>query len=268
MIYTDQLMREVRLHQPPSRIVSLVPSITELLSDLELDEAIAGITKFCIHPEHIFRSRLRVGGTKKVDHEKIIQLNPDLILANKEENTKDDIESLEKNYPVWISDVNSLEDALEMIRSIGDITARREQAEAMNDSISNKFKALRPLNGARVLYLIWKDPYMAAGANTFIDDMLKWCGFSNILHDKLRYPEISITELNELHPDVVLLSSEPYPFNEKHITEMSEVFPDSKIITVDGTYFSWYGSRLLDAPEYFDSLLTQLRFSQKVNPAV
>src|SRR5688572_17070670 len=220
MIYTDQLMREVRLQEPPSRIISLVPSITELLSDLGLDDAIAGITKFCIHPTHIFRTKPRVGGTKKVDHEKIHKLEPDLIIANKEENIRSDIGLLEKKYPVWVSEVNSLQDALEMISGIGDITGKSEKAESLNKSILSQFKTIKPLTGTSVLYLIWKSPYMAAGNNTFINAMLESCGFTNILGEKTRYPELQGADLNQLHPDVVMLSSEPFPFKEKHISEL------------------------------------------------
>ncbi len=266
MIFTDQLMREVRLQKPPSRIVSLVPSITELLSDLGLDNAIAGITKFCVHPEHIFHSKPRVGGTKKVDHEKIHKLEPDLIIANKEENIRADIELLEKKYPVWISDVKTLRDAVEMISGIGTITGKSEIAESLNKSIISQFQTIKPLTGTSVLYLIWKKPYMAAGNDTFINAMLESCGLNNFLDKKIRYPELTGKDIEQLHPEVVMLSSEPYPFSEKHINELSAVFPSSKIIVVDGTYFSWYGSRLEKAPEYFNALLTRIRFFKKQIP--
>ena len=261
-------MREVRIQQPPSRIVSLVPSITELLSDLGLDNEIAGITKFCIHPEHIFRSKTRVGGTKKVDHEKIKQLQPDLILANKEENTKEDVEALAALYPVWISDVQTLDDAISMIEGIGSLTGKSENAEQINASIRKNFATLNPVNNVSVLYLIWKNPYMAAAGDTFIDAMLHLCGFSNVLQNSTRYPEITAEELQGMEPDVVLLSSEPYPFQEKHVQEISSILPSAKVITVDGTYFSWYGSRLQFAPEYFNSVLNKLHFSNSKNTAV
>lgn len=261
-------MREVRLQQPPSRIISLVPSITELLSDLGLDDSIAGITKFCIYPEHIFRTKTRVGGTKKVNIEKIKQLNPDLIIANKEENTKSDIETLEKEFPVWVSNVQSLDDAIEMIENIGSLTGKVSSAQFINNKIRSVFQKHKPLKEVSALYLIWKKPYMAAGGDTFINTMMNHCGFNNVISEKSRYPEISEEQMHTLNPEVVLLSSEPYPFSEKHLQEMRTLFSSSKIILVDGTYFSWYGSRLQHAPEYFNSVLDKFHFSNTKNTAV
>ncbi len=172
MIHIDQTMREVRLHKPVSRIVCLVPSITELLSDLGLDDRIAGITKFCIHPEHLFRDKTKVGGTKNVNHEKVKALQPDLIIANKEENTKKDIELLEKDFPVWISDISNYEEALSMIHDIGLLTDTSSKAELLIENIRTTFQGIQQFNNTSVLYLIWKNPYMAAGKNTFIDNML------------------------------------------------------------------------------------------------
>ena len=261
-------MREVRLQQPPSRIVSLVPSITELLSDLGLDDSIAGITKFCIYPERVFRSKTRVGGTKKVAIEKIRSLKPDLIIANKEENIRTEIETLATEFPVWVSDVQNLEDALEMISGIGSITGKTDQAQQLNEIIATAFKKLQPVQEINALYLVWRDPYMAAGGDTFINSMLSTCGFTNLLSARMRYPEITLSEMKELKPELVLLSSEPYPFREKHVPELEAIFPSANIQTVDGTYFSWYGSRLQHAPGYFNTLLSQFNFQIKKNTAV
>src|SRR4051812_11307667 len=119
--FTDQMGNAVELEGPPSRIVSLVPSQTELLFYLGLDKEVAGITKFCIHPAEMFHSKPRVGGTKKYDFEKIRQLAPDLIIGNKEENEQKQVEELQKLYPVWMSDIRNLADALQMIRSVGEL---------------------------------------------------------------------------------------------------------------------------------------------------
>lgn len=258
---TDQTGETVRLPKRPDRIVSTVPSQTELLSDLGLDDKIAGITKFCIHPEHIFRSKVRVGGTKSLNIEKIRSLSPELIIANKEENLKEEIEALKEICPVYISDIKTLEDSLVMIGDIGKMTGTEEKAAAMKRKIREDFSNLSgqcsSFRKLSVLYLIWKGPWMAAGSETFIDDLLHICGLSNVLAQE-RYPELNDHDIQELKPEVVLLSSEPYPFKEKHIDELKHLLPDSRIILADGEMFSWYGSRLLKAPAYLAKLLHSL----------
>lgn len=239
---------------PPRRIVSIVPSQTELLADLGLDNQVVGVTKFCVHPEKWFQEKPRIGGTKTLNLEKIAALKPDLIIGNKEENQQEQIETLAKRYPVWMSDIVSLQDALAMIREIGLLTDRKEEAIAMASTIESSFENLadifteRPLSAA---YLIWRKPYMAVGSGTFVHEMLGFAGFRNIFAHKARYPETSLAELAETQPQVVLLSSEPYPFAQKHVAELQAVCPNSKIILVDGEMFSWYGSRLKIAPDYF-----------------
>ncbi|MBG9378690.1 ABC transporter substrate-binding protein [Panacibacter sp. DH6] len=256
----DQLQRIVTLvHHPPRSIVSLVPSQTELLFDLGLDKEVAGITKFCVHPEQWFRQKQRVGGTKNVDIAKVKALQPDLIIANKEENVKEQVEALSAFAPVWISDVNTLVDALAMINTIGAITARETRAAEITTRISQFFK--QPVGNdrkIRVCYLIWKDPYMTVGGDTFISDMLAYCGFENVCVAKNRYPVITVAEIKDLNPAVVLLSSEPFPFKEKHIDELKHVLPGVKVMLADGEMFSWYGSRLLYAADYFRKLRTVL----------
>lgn len=243
----------------PKRIVSLVPSQTELLYSLGLEEQTAGITKFCIHPPEWFKSKTRVGGTKAVKMNIIQQLNPDLIIANKEENVKEQVEQLAGNYPVWITDVNNLADALQMIHDVGELTGKQSQATLLSDEISMRFEELIQLQTSnlkpKTAYLIWQKPYMAAGGDTFINDMLSRCGFANIFAHRKRYPEISISELQTANCKLLLLSSEPYPFKQKHIDELAAQLPGCKIILADGEYFSWYGSRLLEAPAYFKELI-------------
>ncbi len=261
MIYpvtiTDQLNRKVSFDKAPLRIISLVPSITELLADLGLENNIAGITKFCIHPKHIFKSRERVGGTKKVDFNKIYALQPDLIIANKEENTREIVETLEKQFPVWVSDVKTLKDANEMILELGKITGTHELAEQISNKITTGFKSIQPLNNLTTLYLIWRNPYMAAGSGTFINRMMKYCGMKNVITSK-RYPEVSHESIKKMSPELVLLSSEPYPFRKKHIDEIQSLVPGALVILADGGYFSWYGSRLIASPGYFNKLLTSV----------
>lgn len=255
----DQTGYTVRFNYPPKRIISLVPSQTELLMDLGLEEEIAGITKFCIHPEKVFRSKPRVGGTKTINMSRIKALDPDLIIANKEENEKEQILELRKHYPVWTSEIYDLEGSIDMILRIGEITAAREKSIKIVSQITEEFNkletyctALKPL---RTVYLIWRKPWMAAGKQTFINHLLKLCNYQNILLDyDSRYPSFQLEELENLNPELFILSSEPYPFKEKHLAEISEVYPHAKVLLADGELFSWYGSRLLKAPEYLQHL--------------
>ncbi|HYF31307.1 MAG TPA: helical backbone metal receptor [Chitinophagaceae bacterium] len=259
-LFTDQTGRSIILQAPPSRIVSLVPSQTELLHYLGLEEEVVGITKFCVHPEQWFRSKTRVGGTKQLHIDTIRQLQPDLIIANKEENVQEQVETLSKDFPVWISDINNLDHAYEMIACIGSMLQKTTAAAALIDDIRNEFDLLaqalpkncEPLQAA---YLIWKDPYMTVGHDTFIHDMMVRCGFENIFADKTRYPTTTIEELQSAGCEVLLLSSEPFPFAQKHVDELQQHLPATRIMLVDGEMFSWYGSRLLQAPAYFRNFI-------------
>ncbi len=256
--FTDQIGHIITLDSPPQRIISLVPSQTELLASLGLEEEVVGITKFCIHPDEWFRSKTRVGGTKNVNFSKIEQLNPDLIICNKEENKEIEVRQLMEKYPVWTSDIHSLDDAMDMIHSLGEITGKLNEAQKLTLKIRDGFEEFSKskMSSLRALYLIWKDPYMAAGKGTFIDSMLTKCNFINVCDTSLsRYPELSAEQIKDLNPQVILLSSEPYPFAEKHLAEFSLYFPGILSVLTDGEYFSWYGSRLLNAPEYYKSFI-------------
>ncbi|MCS3800373.1 helical backbone metal receptor [Niastella sp. OAS944] len=256
-VYTDQLGRWVTVPASPRSIVSLVPSITELLYTLQLDNEVTGITKFCVHPESWFRQKTRVGGTKNIKIEAIHALQPDLIIANKEENVKEQVEELAKHYPVWMTDVNGLEDALEMIEQIGRITNRLNNALHLLSQINTAFASLKPMaTKQKAGYLIWRNPYMTIGNDTFIHDMLLRCGLTNSFANSTRYPTIDTWQLKQC--DLLLLSSEPFPFQQKHINELQPHLPNTKIVLVDGEMFSWYGSRLLNAPAYFNTLLQSI----------
>jgi ABC-type Fe3+-hydroxamate transport system substrate-binding protein len=261
--FTDQLNREVTINYPPKRIISLVPSQTELLFELGLKEEIVGITKFCVHPAAQFKSKTKVGGTKKLDIELIRNLKPDLIIANKEENTQENIELLSAEFPVWISDVASLGEAMKMISQVGELVDRQPEAAYLNHLINAGFTDLQTLAlqqgiDKKVAYLIWKDPYMTAGRDTFINDILMKIGLSNITKES-RYPEIDLEELAIMKPDLIFLSSEPYPFNEKHTEELKKAVPGVEIMLIDGEMFSWYGSRLVKAVQYHFQLQPKLK---------
>lgn len=253
----DQMNMVIRLESFPRWIISLVPSQTELLYELGLEDEVVGITKFCIHPDSWFHGKTRVGGTKTISIDKVSELRPDLIIGNKEENTQADIEQLREIAPVWMSDIDTLEHALEMILEIGRITGRENESVRLADSIQQKFSTLAQTITKKwtCLYFMWKDPYFTVGKNTFIDAMIQHCGGIN-LQSEARYPEWDFSK--NVSPDVILLSSEPYPFNESHIAFFKEKYPQSSIILVDGEYFSWYGSRLEKAPDYFEVLLKKI----------
>ena len=254
-VVTDMLGREVNLPEQPKRIVSLVPSQTELLSDLGLEDEIVGITKFCVHPERLFRSKTRVGGTKAVHEDVVKSLRPDLIIANKEENEKAQIESLERISPVWISDIHNLDDALVMIEALSSICGSIEQGHEMIAEIQSSFAMLPKCESRTVAYGIWRDPWMWAGRDTFINNMLKHSCLENVFAFGDRYPTMDLIDMERLKPDIVLLSSEPYPFKEKHIAEVKQALPAANVMLVDGEMFSWYGSRLLLVPEYLSTLM-------------
>ena len=250
----DQLGHRITVGFPPRRIISLVPSQTELLFELNVGHRVIGITKFCVHPESWRATKTIVGGTKNFSIERIAELNPDLIIGNKEENDQGRIDALRKKFPVWMSDITSCEDALSMIESIGDLTDRHENAGAVCDRIRYAFRNLEKRTPHRVLYMIWRKPWMAAAQSTFINNMLETVGLRNCISDQERYPVLSADDIQSYRPNVVFLSSEPYPFRDVHIEEIRLIVPDAKIILVDGEMFSWYGSRMALAPGYFNSL--------------
>ncbi len=248
----DQLHRQVILNDYPLRIVSLVPSITETLFDLGLKDIVVGRTKFCIHPRSEVTKVKIIGGTKNIDIERVEALCPDLIIANKEENTKEVIDALSQKYPTYISDVKTVNDCLNLILDIGKMTNAVLQSKAMVADISNEIKLYPPKTLKNALYLIWKEPYMTIGNDTFIHQMMLESGFNNVYSDLTRYPEIQI-ESKISDTDIILLSSEPYPFKAKHVKAISEKY-QKPVLLVDGEMYSWYGSRMKLAWQYFANL--------------
>lgn len=243
------------------RIISVVPSLTELLFELGLEDEIIGITRFCIHPKEKVKSIPKIGGTKTLKLERIDDLRPDIIIANKEENSQSDIEYLQQKHPVLLTDIFTLEDALLSIKEIGCRTNKSLEANQLVKQITHEFSSIRSLHSEanKVAYLIWDNPVMVSGQHTFIHDILIQLGFANFHPDQSsRYPVMTDAEINAFQPDLIFLSSEPFPFANKHIANFSIRFPHSQIVLVDGEMFSWYGSRLLKAPQYFNRLITDL----------
>lgn len=265
VVVTDQINRLVSLNNVPRRIISTVPSQTELLFHLGLDEQIVGITRFCTHPSEMVKLKVKIGGTKQLDTDLIKQLKPDLIIANKEENDQMQINALiDGGIPVYISDPHNLSSALAMIMDVGMFVSKEHEAKDLASKIAIAFAGIRRLNPVlRVAYLIWRKPYMAAGQQTFINDMMQQCGMINVFHQH-RYPEISADMLAEARPDVILLSSEPYPFQQKHLDEFQKISPCSMIKLVDGEMFSWYGNHLLKSCDYFYKIIGDLQADRSV----
>jgi len=256
--FTDQMNQEVVINFPPRQIISLVPSQTELLFYFGLEEEVVGITKFCVHPQKQFKTKPRIGGTKTFHFDKIAALQPDLIIGNKEENQKEHIEQLQVDYPVWMSDIKTLDDALDMIRQLGQLTNKEQIADQLVVKLQHNFQELKDMVADQatksVAYLIWQNPYMVAATDTFINHLLKRVGFNNVFQNKDRYPVVSEEALRNAAPEILLLSSEPFPFKEKHVADLQKICPDTVIKLVDGELFSWYGNRLLYAIPYFLNL--------------
>jgi ABC-type Fe3+-hydroxamate transport system substrate-binding protein len=238
----NQLHSSAKFPSHSKRIISLVPSQTELLYHLGLEDEVVGITKFCVHPTQWHKNKTRVGGTKNVNIEKVKALQPTLIIANKEENVKEQVEALQQIAPIYV------------------LTNKRNEALQLCQQIQDGFNQL-PTNHHQLTtaYLIWQNPIMVAGGNTFITDMLQHCGFTNVFANQQRYPQITIDEINAANPQFIFLSSEPYPFKQKHIDELQTQIPKATILLVDGEMFSWYGSRLLQATNYFKQLIASCR---------
>lgn len=247
----------------PQRIISLVPSQTELLVDLGLESNIVGMTKFCVHPKHLRSTKQIVGGTKKVDYDKIKSLAPDIIICNKEENTLEIVENLRKICHVWVTDIITVEDNFKMISDFGNLFDCVAEAKNWNKKLAialSDFKNfIQNKSVKKVAYFIWKNPYMVAGSDNFINEILELNHFDNVFANQQRYPEIELQKLNENGDlDFMFLSSEPYPFKEKDALEMMPFCRQAKIILVDGEMFSWHGSRLLKAFCYFKELHKKL----------
>ena len=255
---SDQVGRKVFLLGQAQKIICLVPSITELLFHLGLGDYVIGRTQYCVIPMEAL-SKPVIGGTKAVRFDKILALEPDLIIANKEENTEEIVTKCEQICSVYVSNVQTIHSAINMITDIGQLTGTSTKAENLVQQIESKREKwhLQNLDIKTCLYLIWKEPYMTIGVDTYIYHMLQEMGLENCLYD-FRYPTLSVEKMRELAPKYILLSSEPFTFSLKDVDELSELIPDSTILLVDGTYFSWYGNRIEMAYDYFGGLLQKL----------
>ncbi len=249
----------MELKKTYQKIISLVPSQTELLFDLGLESSVVGLTKFCVHPFHAKQTKTIVGGTKNIKIDKIKALKPDMILCNKEENTKEIVEACSEICTVHVSDIFTMDDAIELIKHYGDIFNKRVEATAMIHKLEYKLRDFKNYiqnkESLSVAYFIWRKPWMVAGNRTFINHLLALNKYNNIYSNKERYPEVELKKIRlEGDPELVFLSSEPYPFKEEHAFEVGRFAHHAKTVFVDGEMFSWYGSRLLKSFDYFKKL--------------
>lgn len=255
----DQVGRSVTFSFPPKRIVSLCPGITDTLFSLNLDAEIVGRTRFCIHPKGKVENVPAVAGTKDIKLEAIQELQPDLIVVEKEENTREIVEELEKHFPVFVAEVQSVDDAFRMIEEMGSLTDRNEAASELAGAIREQFESLPKATGKRVAYVIWRKPYMVVGKDTYINSLLEKMGFINPFTEvDGRYPAVTAEGFKDAKLDYVLLASEPFPFSEKHIKEFLGMMPETEPVLIDGEMF-WYGPRMLEASVYFQEHLSSLR---------
>jgi ABC-type Fe3+-hydroxamate transport system substrate-binding protein len=249
------------------RIVSLCPSLTELVFDLGLGDRLVGITRFCVRPADGVKGIEHVGGTKNPKLGRIVDLEPDLVLMNEEENRVEDAEALEAaGLRVHASMPRSVEETAEMIRSIGSALDRRERAEKIAVDVETRARELREATSdarpVRYAYLIWRDPWMAAGPDTYVHGLLSLAGGVNVIPPGgERYPMVSARELAAADPDVVLLSSEPFPFSESHAEELADAtgLPRVRFRLVDGELLSWHGSRTGEGIDYAGDVMDEAR---------
>lgn len=247
----DHLGRKVNLNKAPKRIISLVPAITETMYHLGLEQEIVGRTRFCKFPADKVKAVKNIGGTKDIKLDRIITLKPDLIIAEKEENTKEIVETLEKHCPVFVFEVQKIAEVYRMIHDIGSLTDRSQAASKLVNEIQAAFKSLPKASNKRVSYVIWKNPYMVVGKNTYIQSLLQEMGFINpFIEAEGRYPVVTEADLLEAELDEIFLATEPFPFREKHLQEFREILPHVKLSIVDGEMF-WYGAKMLEAAGYF-----------------
>lgn len=247
----DHLGRKVQIKENPQRIISLVPAITETLFELGLGDKIIGRTRFCKFPVDKVKSAVNIGGTKEIKLDRIHELKPDLIIAEKEENTKEIVELLEQYYPVFVFEIQHIEDVYRMIQDAGKITAHQVEANTMEASIRTAFETLPKAQNKRIAYVIWQKPYMVVGKETYIQTLLNEMGFINPFVTKEgRYPVVTEGDLLEANLDEIFLATEPFPFREKHLAEFQEMLPQVKPRIVDGEMF-WYGAKMVEAAAYF-----------------
>lgn len=232
------------MNNVPERIISLVPSLTELVIDLGLEDHLVGRTRFCVHPKEKVEEIPIVGGTKNPRLDKIRKKNPDYIIANKEENRPEHIKDLMEDFEIKVTDIATIEDALITIHELGQVLNKAGEAKQLISDIQQRLNERPDEPELRTAYMIWKNPWMTVGHDTYIHDVLEHWNLPNVFADKTRYPTFKLDDLRQYNPDLILLSSEPYPFKEKHMAQVEEACPAARVLLVEGEWFSWYGSHM------------------------
>lgn len=254
-MFQDHLGRIVNIQGTPMRIISLVPAITETMYHLGLEKKIVGRTRFCKFPEDKVKQAMNIGGTKEIKLDRIHELKPDLIIAEKEENTKEIVETLEQYYPVFVFEIQKIEEVYRMIHDLGKLTEQREPASELVNEIQTAFQALPKTKNKRVAYVIWKKPYMVVGKDTYIQSLLEELGFTNPFSEaEGRYPVVTVEDLQQAELDEIFLATEPFPFRKNHLDEFQALLPGVKPFVVDGEMF-WYGAKMVEAAVYFKNLM-------------
>ena len=265
----DATDTEINLQRPAREVVSLVPSITELVCSMRLGSRLVGVTKFCVEPAEIVTPIRKVGGTKNPDVERIIKLNPQLVLANREENTEEDVLALrEAGLNVYVSEVRTAEEAQAEVDKIGRLLGgiSMKTGEAITEALEEQRHVQRMRPRVRVAALIWRNPYMAVSGDTYIGDILRTCGAINVCEDagRGRYPRLQLSDLVALDPEVILLPSEPYRFRERHAEELlaqhgMAAARNGHVYLCDGQNLTWWGIRTATAIREVVDLLDRAR---------
>ena len=260
----DCLGDEISIPKNITKIVSLVPSISELIYDLNAEDKIVGVTKFCVHPKYFQIEKTVVGGVQEFDIDKIIALKPDVVFASKDENFEDEIIELRKHVPVYVTDVKNVNEAISMIKTIGALLNKRSDADKITMKIDMQLKDLAKVTDdllyRSAAYFVWNDPWVAAGKDTFIDSLLKLIKVDNVFSNlKERYPMVTGANIHIGNPQMIMLPSEPFKFEDKHAIEIGRHTHDAATFFVDGQMFSWYGSRLVKSIDYLKLLAVKFK---------
>jgi len=261
----------VDLARPPRRIVSLVPSITETLCALGLADALVGITVYCVEPRDVVSGKNRIGGEKNPDLDKIRGLEPDLVIANIEENLRDHVDTLRSwSIPVWVTYPRTVAEGIRLIAELGAVTGTDARARELLSEIEPLYERVAKAAARRppvpVFYPIWRGPYMTINRDTYIHDLLRVCAGRNVFADRgERYPTVTLDEVAAQRPAVILLPDEPFRFRRAHLADFAgyadmPAVRDERIHLVDGKPFSWHGPRIADAlrtvPRLIDPMAT------------
>lgn len=257
------------------RIVSLCPSLTELVFDLGRGEDLVGVTEYCVHPAEGVEHVEKVGGTKSPDIDRIVELVPDIVLLNEEENRREDEAALAAEGVRCLTTFpRNAPETAEMVRTIGEALEREDEAERIARDIevrtARAVDAAKGVPAVRWAYLIWRKPYMTVSSDTFASSLLEQAGGRNVFGEhSVRYPEIAVEDLAAADPELVLLCTEPFPFADKHVAELAEAtgLDPERFVIANGEYLSWHGSRTPDGVDYAAELIRECRMRRDAEPS-